>query len=902
MRVSIKGILLAGISTAAVLAAHDTAMAQGAALSANAAAVADAAEVDTLIVTGSRAKPRTALESPVPVDSFNQEEIEAISHSDTQDLLKTLVPSYTLTRQPISDGATFIRPASLRGLPSDKTLLLVNSKRRHRSALVITGGSGTQAQDAAQIPAAALKSVEVLRDGAGAQYGSDAIAGVINFILKDASDGGSLMVQAGQYYEGDGDGIIVSGSKGFALGDRGFVNASFEFSTDQPTSRGRQYCNRNIPNQGAGFCVGLFPTETTAPGSAFTAAYAQSVNYGTLFTKVAQKWGQPDAEAFRTFINAGFDLGNGMELYGFGNYSRSHAKGDFNYRPPIDVGVTTNQADDYIVMRNGRLFRANQIFPLGFTPQFFGTVEDWSVVGGLRGDIFEGLGFDLSVRYGNDQLAYTMTDTVNFSLGEASPTEFYVGALESDESAANADFTYEWVNGVTPQPLAVAFGAEYRKEGYSILTGGVPSYIAGPYAAQDPYDFCTNETAVTARTLRPTAPQATGIVCNSSTIVLDGLTISNPVYRALGVGSNGAPGFPPLYAGSLTRKSKAAYVDISTDFSERFFVQASARAEDFSDFGSTLDYKVAARFEFTEAVAIRGSIGTGFRAPTTGQLFTTYTSTVVNNGVPVAQGLFPAVNPVAVYLGAQPLEPETSQNYSVGVTARLFDNLVLTADAYFIQIDDMFYGITPINVTPAITAAMIAAGIPGAESIGQVSFFQNAFDAEVQGLDVVATYAKSWPNGHSTNFSASMNYNMPVVKTVKTFRDATGVQRVFFDGEYVYDFKHSEPRWRSVLTATHKAGPFTLLSRASVYGPYKNMFSVTNRVIQKWKPEVMLDLEASYEATEYATITFGVRNVLDNYPDPDRIGESATNGRIYRSDAIVDWQGGFYYAKISAQF
>lgn len=866
-------------------------------------AFAQSSEIDEVVVTGSRSQPRTVMESPVPVDSFSASEIESISHSDTQDLLKTLVPSYTISRQPISDGATFIRPAALRGLSSDKTLLLVNSKRRHRAALVTTGGDGSQSADAAQIPSAALKSVEVLRDGAGAQYGSDAIAGVINFILKDNAEGGTLTAQAGQYYDKDGEGIIIGGNKGFSLGDAGFVSVSFEWTTDQPTSRGTQYCNRNIPNQAAGFCAALFPTETTGPGTPYSAAYGQSVGYfpGRIPDRL-QKWGQPESEALRVFINAGYELSDNLELYVFGNYGQSRAKEDFNYRNPIDVGATTNQADDYVYTRTGGLFRANQIFPRGFTPQFFGDVYDYSVAGGFKGEIMEGLGFDLSARYGRNELAYDLTDTVNFSLGEASPTKFNVGSLVSDEWSANADFTYEIATGFTENPLAIAFGAEYRKEGYEIVTGDVPSYTAGPYSTQDPYDFCTNETTVAQRTLRPTAPQNAGIVCNTSTIVLDGRTITNPVYAVLGVGSNGAPGFPPLYSGRLTRDSYAGYVDGSLDVTDRLFVQASLRAENFSDFGSTLDYKLAARFEINDAIALRGSVGTGFRAPTTGQTFTTYTSTVVNNGVPVAQGLFPATNAVAQYLGAAPLGPEKSKNYSVGLTMQLFDGLNITVDAYHIKVNDMFYAITPITVTPAITTAMIAAGIPGADTIGQVNFFQNAFDASVTGLDFVATYARGWENGQSTNFSASFNINNPVVEKVKTFRDATGTVRTFFDGEYIYDFKHATPRWRSVLTATHHMGAFSLMGRANLYGEYKNMFSVAIPTVQKWKPEVQFDVEANWDVDETYTLTLGARNIFDNYPDPDKTGEQGTNGRIYRSDSIVDWQGGFYYAKVQVKF
>lgn len=889
-----RRLWLTGISVGAML------LAGAPALAADGDADGDgASQLQELIVTGSRSKPRTVLESPVPVDAFTAEDIETISVTDTQDLLKTLIPSYTLTRQPISDGATFIRPASLRGLPSDKTLLLVNSKRRHRSALVVTGGSGVQAQDAAQIPAGALKSVEVLRDGAGAQYGSDAIAGVINFILKDSPDGGGLSIQAGSYYERDGESIIVSGDKGFALGEKGFVHASFEYATEQPTSRHKTFCNRNIPNQGAGFCVPLFASETTGPGTPFTAAYAQRVNYNGLFQKIPQKWGVPEGEYTRVFINSAYEVGIG-EIYAFGNYGRSHQKEDFNYRNPVDVGASTNNLDDYIRMRDGRLFSANQIFPLGFTPEYFGTITDYSIVGGYKGEV-GGIGFDISGRWGVDELRYDLDKTVNFSLGEASPTEFYQGTLRSDEFALNADFTYE-VEGFTPEPISIAFGAEYRKEGYEIQAGDINAYVAGPYAQPDPYDFCTNETVVTQRTLRPTAPQNMGIVCNSATQVIDGRTFTNPVYAVLGVGSNGAPGFPPLYAGRLTRDSKAAYVEASTDLTDRLFVQGALRIEDFSDFGSTIDYKIAARFEINDMLAVRGSFGSGFRAPTTGQNFTTIVSTVVNNGQPVAQGLFPATNPVAQFLGAQPLKPEESQNYSVGITAEPLPGMTLSVDAYYIAIDDMFYAVTPITVTPALQAALIAANVPGANTIGQVNFFQNAFDARIQGIDVVGTYAHDWDNGHTTTFSTAFNWNMPVIDKVKVIVDPSGVTRTFFDGEYVYDFKHFDPRWRGSATMFHKFGPFTGVARASVYGPYKNMFSATNTVVQKWDPEVFLDLEGSWDVTEQARVTLGVRNVFDNYPEPDKTGESATNGRIYRSDMIVDWQGGFYYAKINYTF
>ncbi|WP_269716825.1 TonB-dependent receptor plug domain-containing protein [Caulobacter sp. NIBR2454] len=844
--------LLAGISTAAVLMGS--------------AAMAQTDIIEEVVVTGSRGKPRTVQDSPVPIDSFSAEDIKATGFTDTNDVLKTLVPSYTLARQPISDGATFIRPASLRGLSTDKTLMLINSKRRHRAALVTIGGDGSQAADAATIPSTALKSVEVLRDGAGAQYGSDAIAGVINFILKDDAEGGSLIAQAGQFYEKDGEGILVSGNIGMPLTENGFANLSFEYTTDQPTSRGRQYCNVGIPNVANGFCVDTY--------AATNPVFAANVK-----RPVVQKWGQPESEAFRAFLNTGLELGNGSKLYAFANYSKSHAKEDFNYRFPA---MGQAQLDNPIRLQDGSIFRFATYWPGGFTPQFFGDVTDYSLTGGWKGDITDKLSYDLSGRFGYNKIAYKLTDTMNPSMGPASPEEFHPGDLISEEAAVNADFVYE-LGGFTPEPVTVAFGGEYRKETYKIITGDVPSYEAGRWSTADPYDFCTNEATVSQRTLRPTAPQTAGINCASA---------SDPVYTSLAVGSNGFPGYSPDYSGKLSRDSYGVYVDASTDLTEQLFVQASVRAEDFSDFGSTLDGKLAAMFKITPTFGLRGSVGSGFRAPTPGQLFTTNVSTRVENGLTIASGLFPASNAVSQFLGAEELGPEKSTNFSLGFTATLFDGLSLTVDAYYIKIKDMFYAVTPITVTPAIRTQLIAAGVPGADTIGQVQFFQNAFDSSTRGIDVVATYRFNWENGQSTNLMGSFNYNKPKVDKVAAF----------FDREYVHDYENGTVRWRGAVTATHDIGKFTLMGRANVWGPYKNQFSVALPIVQEWDPVVQFDTEISYDVTENYRLTLGGRNIFDKYPDPDATGESGTNGRIYRSDTLVDWQGGFYYAKFTATF
>lgn len=869
-----KTTLLAGISAFSVTFGYSIAAYAAGAVAAEPAAE-PVAEIDTLIVTA-RGKPRTVLDSAVPVDSFSETDLKSAAFTDTNDILKTLVPSYTLAREPISDGATFIRPASLRGLPTDKTLFMVNGKRRHRSALVSIGGTGSQAPDAATIPASALKNVVVTRDGAGAQYGSDAIAGVIDFQLKDSPSGGSLTAQYGQFYLGDGEDVLVTGNLGLPLGDSGFINGTFEYTSQNQVNRGKQYCNVGIPNQSAGFCV--------------TSYAAANPSYGALITDYVQKWGQPDAEALRGVINAGYDITDTMSVYAFGNYSKSSAVQYFNYRPPVSNAVNATP----IRQRDGSLFLFSSIFPAGFTPMFGGDITDYSLTGGLKGQLSGGLQYDFSGRYGNDKLVYTLWDTVNPSMGPASPKSFYVGSLISTESAANADFAYDYALAGLNTPVTLNFGAEYRKEGYEIGAGDVPSYVAGTYAVPNPYGFC-NTTTHTATAAGLALPATAGLNCgNYLADASDGFAGIDPTYNALAVGSNGAPGSPPSYAGKLTRDSYAGYAEASANVTEAWFVDVAVRGEHFSDFGSTWNGKVATQYQLTDNFGIRGSIGSGFRAPTPGQLFTTNVSTRVENGAIIASGLFPATNAVAQFMGAKLLKPEKSLNIAAGFTASLFDGLSLTVDAYSIKIKDQFYATTPITVTASIKTALLAANVPGADTIGQVQFYQNAFDSTTTGVDVVATYRVNWANGQATSFTASGNYNK--FKIDKVF------SAQFFDAEGVFDFENAQPRWRSVLSASHEVGKFKAVARATVWGPYKNMFSVANPVTQKWDPEVFVDTEFSYKATDTYTVSVGARNLFANYPDVDKTGESATNGRLYRSDAVVDWQGGFWYMKATATF
>ena len=515
---------------------------------------AEAKDLERIAVVGARGAPRSVTSSPVPVDVLTAEDVEAVAFTDMNNVLMTLVPSYSVGRQPISDGGTFIRPATLRGMPTDKTLVLVNSKRRHRAALVSIGGSGTQGPDIATIPTAAIKTVEVLRDGAAAQYGSDAIAGVINFQLKDNTEGGSFTADYGTYYEGDGDQITVTGNKGFALGDDGFLSISAEYSDSEATFRGEQYCE-------PWFCV----DEQSEQYIADATAMANSVHG----SDVVQPWGQPNTSGTRVFVNAGYALSPEAELYAFGNYSESEGDGSFYYRYP------GNGTIEDIRLEDGSIWNPTEFFPGGFTPRFFGDVTDYSFVGGIKG-MSGDLTYDISGRYGNNEISYTLANTINPSLGNMSPTSFEPGDLTNEETQIQADFTYDLSEYV------LAFGASYLDESYEISEGEEASYFAGPYATSDPYGFCDGTTA--------TAAGLSVIAAGSS---LDCSDPDDAVYTVVGVGSNGFPGYSPGYSGSYERDSYAVYTDISGDITDELFAQAALRYEDYSDFGSEVVYKVA---------------------------------------------------------------------------------------------------------------------------------------------------------------------------------------------------------------------------------------------------------------------------------------------------------------------
>lgn len=853
---------------AAPVAAEEVAAA--AATADDAAAEAEAPADEAIVVSGLRGRPRTVTDSPVPVDVFSEDTIKRSSQTDTVETLQTMIPSYSVTRSANTTSDTFVRAPRLRGLPAHATLLLVNGHRRHKSGSVQVSGYGSQAADSAVIPAIALKSIEVLRDGAAAQYGSDAIAGVINYQLKDASSGGSLNVQAGQYYEGDGKSIQVAGNIGFKLTDNGFINLSAQLNHDDPTVRARTFTSSAWD-----------PFVAYATDPAFAAAVDEA---GLDLSKPLEKRGKPMEKAARFFMNAGLDVSDNSSLYAIANFSKSKGTAGATYRVP---GAGQAVLDNPIRLEDGSIYRFRYDYPLGMAPSFSGVVTDWSTMTGWKGDFDMGgdqsLSADLSARYGRNEIAYSITNTLNPSLGPTSPRDFKASSYINDELSFNADFVYSVPTSFTSGPLVFNFGAEYRRERFKIEAGEEGSYLAGTWATSDPFNFCSNESSYAARTLNAGAPTGQGIDCTNS---------KDPVYNVLQPGSNGITGISPDVAGIWSTNNQSLYGEVTSDITDRWFLDLATRFENYKSFGSKLVWKAATRYNVTDWLGVRGSIGTGFRAPTAGQQNMTQTSIQTTGGVQLNVGLYPTTNAVAQYLGANPLKPERSKNYSLGFTLNPAPNFTLTVDAYRIKLFDQMYTSSQIVVTPAIKAAMQSAGIVGADSIDRIQFYQNALNSTTEGIDVVASYRANWTDLGATSLTAAFNTNSYKV-------DKVLVSTVSFNSTTVYNFEHNDPKWRANATLNQQLGPVSLMLRANVFGPWSRQTTASSGLIQKYGTETLFDAEVSMPVMNGFTLTVGARDIFDNYPDVNTIDD--TNGRTY-VDGVVPWQGGYYYARLNFDF
>ena len=809
--------------------------------------------VEEVVSIGTRGKPRSVSSSPVPVDVLSAEDI---SKTGTDDLLMQLqgsIPSLNVHLQPISDAASMIRPANLRGLSADSTLITTNGKRRHHASVIAFQGGGvndgSQGADISVIPAIALKRVEVLRDGASAQYGSDAIAGVINFVLDDISEGGSLSYKMGEYTEGDGATSTIAGKYGMPLGQDGFVTTSFQIRQADDTSRSAQR-----PDAAALIAAG-----------------------NTAVANPAQIWGAPKIDDDVTFfMNAGVTNSDGSESYMFGNYSERDVDGGFYYRNPDGrSGVFTigdyravgnvdgtcaygtgasgqvdpsNYATRDAIMADPSCFLMNEIAPGGYTPRFVGTITDTSFTTGRRGEITDGFlsgySFDVSGSVGRNEADFGLNNTVNPSMGPDTPRNFTTGSYIELEKTFNFDLQKQF------DSVSVAYGAEWREETFEVISGEEASWKAGKYALQ-----------------------------------------------GFNVGSHGFAGFSPDSQGSFTRRSYGLYADVENQVSDELLLGGAFRYEDYSSFGDTNDFKLKGMYQVNDNVSLRASTSTGFRAPTQGQV------NVVNTQTTLVQGQLTQAQTLPGFkLGAGQLKPEEATNTSFGIVYNE-GALSLTADFFTIELEDRVALTSNAAPTAAQVIAMGAAGIPNPELIGQVNYFTNDFDTETTGYDLVAVYSTVLM-GAESNISAAWNHTETEVTNSGAVTGASKVKRL----------EEGLPEDRMTLTLAQTwSDQVSTFVRANMYGEYyavhADYFGTTSDA------EWTVDASVNYQLTDSFNVSAGVQNLFDtealkiagstgaaNANGPGQGVPGNLLGGIYYETSPYGIEGAFWYVSAGYNF
>jgi iron complex outermembrane receptor protein len=857
--------------------ANSLALAVGAALCAAPAYAAESEteeklkDVEKIAVVGTRSSPRSVADSPVPIDIVGGDELGKNASTDMLDMLQAAVPSFNVRQQPISDAASFIRPVNLRGLSSDSTLILLNGKRRHRASVIAFQGGGVndgaQGPDISVIPSVALKQVEVLRDGAAAQYGSDAIAGVMNFVLKDDSDGGSISARYGEYYEGDGEQVVVDGNVGLPFTDDGFANLSFQYKTADATSRSVQR-----PDAQALIDAG-----------------------NTAVANPAQIWGNPEIDDDITlFGNVGLDLGNDKEFYMFGNYSDRTATGGYYYRNPQNRGgvftdgngdlligsmdgnadacpnisIQTgpdgqvldvrNQTDYQSLVASGNCWAFNELFPGGYTPQFTGDINDTSLTMGTRGDMsggmLDGVFFDISGSVGRNKSTYTLANTINPSMGSLNIDQpnntFEAGSYIQLEKSFNADFSKGLEVGLDDL-MNVAAGLEWRQESFEIISGEQASWQQGPLASQ-----------------------------------------------GFSVGSHGFAGFSPESQGINSRQSIAAYIDVEAYLTESFLLGAALRYEDFSSFGNTTNYKLTAQYELNDQLSFRASHSTGFRAPTVGQANVVNTQTSLVNGELIQSATYPPTQAVSVELGGQPLDPEESMSFAAGLVYQNGD-FFMTVDAYNIEVTDRVAQTDKIFISQE-NVNNLQGKYPNPELLlgGSVTFFANDFDTSTQGVDVVMNYDMDLMNG-STKLSLAYNYNSTEVDDLGQFTSAFKVRRL----------EEGIPEHRATLTFAQNWEDISMFVRGNFFGEWFATHADEPDVDSSygWSETVgasfTLDAEVSYYVNDSWTLSAGANNILDTEAQElQQGGAYSIVGAEYYESGPFDYNGGFYYLKATYNF
>ena len=792
----------------------------------------------TVVVTGTRVANRTALDTTSPVDIISADTLKTSGATDLNQALAVALPSLNFPRPALTDGTDTIRPATLRGMSPDQSLVLVNSKRRHASSLVNLNGSigrGAAAVDLNTIPSAIVRNIEVLRDGAAAQYGSDAISGVVNVRLRTNRDGGEGTVTigerkseydllnaaapAGATWSGpnsrkrtDGLTKTVSAWKGLPWGESGFITIAAEYKDQDHTERSgydmrQQYAKVN----------GAFdPREQTI--NRFNAWY-----------------GEPEMQQSTVFINAGNDLGNGVKVYGWTSYQLRDAKSAGYTRLPQDA-------------RN-----VQSIYPNGFLPIIAPTVEDFSAAGGATWTVGD-WDLDGSLVYGNNGMDYTIENTLNASIGPSSKTQFKAGGFSYNQLVANLTGVRKFEVKDLASPLNLAIGAEARREGYEMHAGEPDSYRSG------------------------------------------GVILSTGVPAA--AGAQVFPGFRPSNNVNSSRTAVGVFADAEANITDAFLASVALRGERYNDYGSSLAGKLSGRYDFSKNFALRGSVQNGFRAPSLQQQYFTSTSTNFIDGIPYEITTFKPSDAVAVALGSKPLKAEKSTNFSLGAVMR-FAPVSLTIDAYRINMRDRI--VLSENLTStAVRNYIVSQGFAGVGGgrffINGVDTTTEGVDV-VASMPWNAGAAGRFDFTLAGNFNHTEVTKTPTTAQLAALNPAP----VLFDRVNVLTLEKGQPKNKITASVNWKLAQWGLTARATRYGEVLAP-GTTAATDYELSAKTIVDLEARYAITPKLTLALGADNVFDQYSETLPPALNTTGNTPFSNYTPFGNNGRFVYARANYAF
>jgi iron complex outermembrane receptor protein len=803
-------------------------------------------QLQEVVIVGSRNTNRTALNTPVPIDIIDIKSLQkSLPQYDVNQLLTYLAPSFNSTRQTASDGTEHIDPASLRGLGPDQTLVLINGKRRHSTSLLNnqgTIGNGTVGTDLNAIPSSAIERIEILRDGAAAQYGSDAIAGVVNIVLKKNTGLFNANISSGFTSRNDGQLQQINANYGVPVGTKGgFLNLTAELYVRGKTNRTNNH-NLIIFDQSS---KGNYFAYAFANDSLQSRQYDDSVLQARKLNRNDFNFRIGDARiqnaTFFANLAVPFGKDNRGEFYSFAGLSLRNGEGNGFRRLPSDPTTVVTS-----------------IFPNGFQPNTTSTIWDRSIAFGVRYKFESNWKFDLSNTFGNNRFDYGVTNTNNASLGSASPTSFKAGGHEFIQNTVNLDLSKYYAS--IASGLNLAFGSEFRIDNYQIH--------AGEEASWKNYALVNNP---------------------------DG-TVSNP--SGLAGGSQSFPGFNPYNAVNKSRTNFSLYADADLNVTKRWSLEGAVRQENYSDFGSTINGKLATRLELNDAIAIRGAISTGFRAPSLHQQYFSYVSTdILPSGQLGQSGFFRNDSDLAKALGIPKLKQETSVNYSAGFTINPSSDLKISVDGYQVDVSNRIvltgaFGQDPYGSTvPSIQALLTPYGANTAR------FFTNAIDTKTRGLDVVATYRLELNKGR-LDFTLAGNYNKTTVGSALNIPTVLkGQDSVYFSPAEKALIETGNPRQKGNFTVQYHIGKFSFLVRETYFGEVtRNGFPFGK--VQTHAGKFVADISAGYDFTNQFSLTIGANNIFDVFPD-QQVYASSYFGVFKYAPVQMGTTGAFYFARLN---